>query len=66
MSAKPPQIGSRERAVEATTRARDRSSEAMQRLERAGAPEGVRAAVRDAHAELDALVTELVRERHAA
>jgi hypothetical protein len=59
-------VASRERAVEATIRARDRSSEAIQRLERAGASEGVRAAVRDAHAELEALVTELVRERHAA
>lgn len=66
MSPEPPQLGSRERAVEATVRARDRSSEAIERLEQAGAPESVRAAVRDAHAELDALVTELVRERRAA
>jgi len=54
------------RALAAIERARDRSSEAHQRLTEHGAPPQMQAAVQSAHSALEELVADLVREQRAA
>jgi len=57
---------SRKSALAAIERARDRSSDAQQRLAEHDAPPQMQAAVHNAHNALDELLADLLREQRAA